>query len=327
MANEEHLAILKQGVLVWNKWREENSNVKPDLSEADLSWAILMGAYLSYVRLRGADLSGADLRGANLNEANLSKADLDMANLSGSDLSGTILSWTNFNNAAVNNASFQGAFLFNTFFCDLDLRQAKGLEAVKHLGPSSIDSHTLVRSRGQIPEAFLRGVGFDDNFISHVPTFFGGSMIQFYSCFISYSSKDEAFAKRIHADLQANNVRCWFAPEDLKIGDKIRPVIDEKIRLHDKLLIVLSKNSVNSRWVENEVESALEKEEKSGKNVLFPVRIDDAVMETDRAWAATIRRQVKVGDFCGWEHNPSYEESFERLLRDLKAEPSAEAGE
>jgi hypothetical protein len=44
--------------------------------------------------------------------------------------------------------------------------------------------------------------------------------IQYYSCFISYSSKDDAFAKRLHADLQNTGVRCWFAPHDLPIGAK-----------------------------------------------------------------------------------------------------------
>ena len=75
--------------------------------------------------------------------------------------------------------------------------------------------------------------------------------IQFHSCFISYSSKDKHFAQRLYVDLQAKGVRCWFAPEDMKIGDEIRVRIDESIRLHDKLLIILSENSVNSTWVED----------------------------------------------------------------------------
>ena len=35
MANEEHLAILKQGVKAWNKWRRENPMIEPDLISAD----------------------------------------------------------------------------------------------------------------------------------------------------------------------------------------------------------------------------------------------------------------------------------------------------
>jgi hypothetical protein len=35
MANQQHLAILKQGVEVWNQWRKEHPEIRPDLSEAD----------------------------------------------------------------------------------------------------------------------------------------------------------------------------------------------------------------------------------------------------------------------------------------------------
>ena len=35
-----------------------------------------------------------------------------------------------------------------------------------------------------------------------------------------------------HADLQSKGVRCWFASEDMKIGDCLRPRLDETIRLY-----------------------------------------------------------------------------------------------
>jgi hypothetical protein len=91
---------------------------------------------------------------------------------------------------------------------------------------------------GRLPEVFLRGCGLPDNWIEYLPSLLN-EPVKFYSCFISYSSKDEEFAKRLHADLQNSGVRCWFAPEDMKIGDKIRPVIDESIRVYDKLLLIL----------------------------------------------------------------------------------------
>ena len=63
--------------------------------------------------------------------------------------------------------------------------------------------------------------------------------IQHYSCFISYSSVDDEFAKRIHADLQNNKVRCWFAPHDLPIGEDILGGIDAGVRLRDKVVLIL----------------------------------------------------------------------------------------
>jgi hypothetical protein len=75
-----------------------------------------------------------------------------------------------------------------------------------------------------------------------------------------FSSKDGDFARCLHDGLQNNGVRCWFAPEDLKIGDKFRGRIDDVIRIHDKLLIILSENSIRSSWVGNALEIALNRE-------------------------------------------------------------------
>jgi hypothetical protein len=210
------------------------------------------------------------------------------------------------------------AIVGNTIFFDVDLSQTKNLEMVRHHAPSGIAIDTIYRSGGNIPEVFLRGCGVTEDFIVFMKSLVG-KPIEFYSCFISYSSKDQEFAERLHADLRGKNVRCWFAPEDLKIGEKLRPAFDEAIRVHDKLMVLLSQNSVGSPWVEKEVETAFEKERRQSRTVLFPIRLDDAVMETDQAWAADIRRGRHIGDFTDWKNHDSYKKAFDRLLRDLKA--------
>jgi hypothetical protein len=106
--------------------------------------------------------------------------------------------------------------------------------------------------------------------------------------------------------------------EDLKIGNKFRQHIDAAIHLQDKLLLLLSEHSIASTWVENEVEAALEKEDREPRGVLFPVRLDDAVMQTSSAWATTLRRTRHIGDFTNWTDPQAYQIAFERLLRDLK---------
>jgi hypothetical protein len=78
-----------------------------------------------------------------------------------------------------------------------------------------------------------------DDIVYRIAVLRCGQAIQFYSCFISYSTKDQEFAKRLHEDLQNKRVRCWFASEDLKIGDPFRQRIDEAIRLHEKLLVLV----------------------------------------------------------------------------------------
>src|SRR5208337_248617 len=125
---------------------------------------------------------------------------------------------------------------------------------------------TIYKSRGKIPDAFLRGCGVPDGFIAYIGSMVGRP-IEFYSCFISYSTHDQEFAKRLHADLQAKGVRCWFAPEEMKAGHKLDEQIDEAIRLHDKLLLILSEHSMSSEWVKTEIANAREREKKEGKHL------------------------------------------------------------
>ncbi len=327
MAKPEHLEILKQGVDAWNRWREGNPTTVPDLSGANLTQVYLGGAHFNRVDLTAAilrqchmsvaELSGTNLTDADLSEAHLTLANFTFANLARANLSGAWLSRVDFSNARVGGASFQRAGVGYAKFGNIDLSQAKHLETIRDAGPSIIGIDTIYLSKGDIPEAFLRGAGVPDDFIVYMWSL-AAHPIEFYSCFISYSSKDDDFARRLHADLQQSNVRCWFAPEDLKIGDKFRTRIDESVRLYDKLMVILTEHSIASLWVEEEVEAAIEKERKSGKTVLFPIRLDDAVMETDQAWAASLRRTRHIGDFRNWKDHDAFKKAFERLLRDLK---------
>jgi uncharacterized protein YjbI with pentapeptide repeats len=354
--------LLLRSVEEWNKAREANPDLKPDLRGADLREADLRGADLDEADLREADLCEADCRdsdfceadlsgaqlimanlrsvnflSANLSEANLTGAELTgahlgKANLSRSDLSytlmsGTMLSDANLTGAALFGAIFRMAFLnkanlseaivSSTTFGHVNLSSTIGLETIRHSGPSTIGIDTFYLSNGNIPEVFLRGCGVPDNFIEYVRSL-TAKPIEYYSCFISYSHKNEEFAQRLHTDLQANNVRCWFAPHDLPIGAKTRPAIDDAIRIHDKLLLILSENSVQSNWVEHEVEHALDLETERGKLVLFPVRLDDAVMDSKTGWASNVKRQRNIGDFTRWKDHDAYQQAFSRLLRDLK---------
>jgi hypothetical protein len=220
--------------------------------------------------------------------------------------------------AVLTDSDLSGVKLVETVFGGTDLSNAHGLNDCKFLGPCTIDLRTISLS-WPLPLSFLRGCGLPEVFIEYIPSFLE-QPIQFYSCFISYSSKDQSFAEHLYAYLQNKGVRCWFAPEDLKIGDRFRDRIDESIRLHDKLLIVLSKNSVASPWVSDEVESAIEREHREVRTVLFPIMIDDAVTESTQGWAASIRRTRHIGDFTRWKEHDSYSRAFDRLLRDLKAE-------
>lgn len=287
------------------------------LYRTDLSRANLSGAHLFRAFLEEADLNGAYAR-----EATFRQASLSYANLSEADLSGALLLFVDLSYANLKGATLNEAKIGSTKFVNVDLSQVLGLNTVKHYGPSSIGIDTIYRSQGQIPETFLRNAGVPNSFLEIVASI-TNHPIEYYTVFISYSSKDEAFAKRLHADLQSNGVRCWFAPENLKIGYKLRPSIDESIRLYDKLLLVLSEHSLTSQWVEQEVETALEKERREQRAALFPICVDGAIIAIEGGWPALIRNTRHIGDFTHWKHQDAYQRAFERLLRDLKAERSA----
>lgn len=313
MANLELLRAVRQGKAAIEKWRNVYPDKTLDLSGVDLSGADLGGAKLGWADLRWANLSRADLRRADIIEA-----DLGGANLSGADLGGAFLSWADLRGADLRDANVDRATLYETILANVDLSAVRGLESLNHQGPSVIDERTL-RQSWPLPEVFLRGCGLSDELIRYLPSLFSQA-IEFYSCFISYSSQDQPFAQRLHNDLQDNGVRNWFAPKDLPIGAKQREFIDESIRVHDKLLLVLSEHSVKSGWVEKEVATAIETHEKTGRSALFPIRLDDAVMQIDTGWPADVRRIWNIGDFRSWKEPAEYQQAFERLLSDLKAE-------
>jgi hypothetical protein len=332
MADEEHVNRPKEGRAKWNRWRQDNPTILPNLSGADLRGADLNHIYLSHANLGDAILIHAILRSANLGGANLSHADLSHADLSAADLSGAILrgailgdanlgganlgyadlEGANLGYADLEGATLIGALLGETIFGDVDLTSVIGLETCIHHRRSVIDHRTLEKSKSKpLPLAFLRGVGLPDNLIEYPPSLFNQA-IQHYSCFISYSSKDDEFAERIHADLQNSGVRCWFAPHDLRIGDKILDAIDAAIRLREKVVLILSEHSINSDWVEDEVTAGFEEERTRGQVVLFPVRLDEAVMNTKEAWAAKLRAR-NIGDFRKWKDHDSYKQSLARV--------------
>jgi hypothetical protein len=251
----------------------------------------LTDADLRYAAIYGANLSMADLRDASLDRCVMDKAKLEFADLRR----------TNFGRARVAGADFQFAGMEDTVFAGVDLSGALGLEGVRHFGPSVIGIETLYQSRGKIPEVFLRGCGVPNEFIAYIGSMVGRP-IEYYSCFISYSSLDQEFAERLHADLQARGVRCWFAPHDIHGGRKIHEQIDEAIRLHDKLLLILSEHSMASEKYD-------------------PVIKEWECFDADRGKdSAREIREYYIPDFSEWARDHgAYQKALGKLVGDLKA--------
>jgi hypothetical protein len=264
----------------------------------------------------------ADLTGADLSDAILSGADLSYSILQNANMTRVALLDMSLVSADLTGADLTDAFLGGTSFGKNDLSMVKGLGTIwRTRGPSYIDVHTLHLSRGQIPESFLRAVGVPEYLIAFLNSI-SYQDESYFSCFISYSSKDHEFAEKLTWDLRRRGVRCWFAPEDMRIGDKIRQSIDEAILKQEKLLLILSRTSIQSDWVEKEVETAFDVERKRKTTILIPVRLDQEIMECNQAWAADIRRTRNIGDFTRWQDSVLYIEAVNRLIRDVRKKES-----
>lgn len=149
---------------------------------------------------------------------------------------------------------------------------------------------------------------------------------QFYSCFISYSHKDEEFARRLHSRLQDAGLRVWYAPKEMKGGRKLHQQIEDGIRAYDKLLLVLSEQSLASEWVATEIRKARKAERNEGRQKLFPIRLmpfDPHVKEWECFDADSGKdlgvelREYFIPDFEHWQDHDAFEEGVARLLKDL----------
>ena len=394
MPNQKHFEIVEQGVDAWNKWRDENPEIEPDLSDVDLSDKRLNNANFGETDLRRSDLSNTDLRGANLvradlraanirkasfnlakmceanlseaylresdlseadlkrayfiradlvrvdlwetdltkadfrwayligtdlKQANLTQADLRWAHLSESNLSQANLIKANIIKTNLHHCNLKNVLMGWTNFGDVDLSLTKELFTAQHFGPSSIGIDTIMRSNGKIPETFLREIGVSENVIQNM-ALLTEEGLSYHNCFISHSGKDLEFAEKLYTDLQNKGVRCWFASEDMKMGDKTWDSIYHYIRMRDKVLLILSEDSISSDWVEDEVNATLAEENKRKKPILFPICVDAAVLDSDQAWAEYINQTRNICDFSNWKDHDAYHQALENLLDDIRCE-------
>jgi uncharacterized protein YjbI with pentapeptide repeats len=178
VSRRANIERLKEGTRRWNAWCAAARARNPDW-RADLRGANLAGLELSYMDFRRAILSGADLRaancsgsnfrsaslrGADLEKASLDRADLRRANLNSANLSHAQL-WsaklesTHFFETRVEGTQLGHARIGNTYFVDVKIDAAVGLESVRHYGSSHLSLGTLLRSGSNLPKSFLRGCG------------------------------------------------------------------------------------------------------------------------------------------------------------------------
>ena len=346
MASSEQKAALEQGTQAWHKWRADHPYYDIDLTNVKIDGVtmnfgpnpsernIFDGINLRKANLEGATLTG-DIRQADFSEANLRgvsarntrflEGKFIGANLREAHLSGAILASCNLIGANLTQTDLTDATVAGyTIFSSNDLRTAKGLETIKFSEPPVLAITTLLLPQEvDVRDTFLKNAGVseaDREYAASLERAREKELILYQSCFISYASANEAFAKKLFSNLQKERIRAWFAPESLKGGDYFQSHIDRAVQTQDRLLLILSKESIASKWVAYETNLALEKERETGKIVLFPIKIDNEISSTEELWARRIKKSRHIEDFTGWKTDAAYNTSLNKLLDHLKPE-------
>jgi hypothetical protein len=372
MANDEQLAVLRRGVETWNKWRADHPDLKVDLRGADLSRMNLNG-----IDFRDARLTRVDLRGASLHEARLARANLSRATLIGTtlnraslketrltetiimdaDLQDTDFTGAYLHRTVLANSNLRGAYLYSAYFSEVHLSKTKftnvafaytslgacdlsaviDLEHCNHHGPSTIGMDTIYKSKGNIPEVFLRGCGLSDveiefaklanpalrneqvnKLLYQIYELRANRAVQISPLFISYSHTDAAFVDQLESHLNQKGIRFWRDVHEATAG-RLEKVVDRAIRLNPTVLLILSEHSLKSDWVEHEVRTARGLEKEMRRDVLCPVALDDSWKNSH--WPQRLMEQVmeyNILDFSAWRDEMKFASTFNKLINGLE---------
>jgi hypothetical protein len=313
-----------EGISEWNAARARGEKI-PDLHQVNLRTCDLRHAVLSKLNLCEADLRGADLRDARLSGSNLVRARLCAADLTRAQLAYSDVCRADLGGAKVARASFVHAAFQHTLIAG-DYSDAIGLDSAIHYGPSNVTLATILGFREDLPERFLVGCGVPPDFIGIVRAYLGIEKKAYHSCFISYSSNDEEFARKLHERLEQSALKVWFAPEDIKWGMKLAEQIASAVEDYDKLLLVISEASLESGWVQTELRKALKAESRGHQRKLFPIRLVELAAINSRECIDTLSgrdlfvelTEYPIPDFSRWQEPGQFETAFTRLLSDLR---------
>jgi hypothetical protein len=311
------------------------------LREANLSRANLTGAYLFQTDLGRANLSGAllypcGLDGADLSGANLTGANLTGAYLADAKLIGAKLSYANLQSCYLGGADLTGAQAAFTLFADCpSLVDARGLDQIEHLGPSSLDLRTLRAGIHRFPDLFLRGVGLAREEMDALRAAYDGPMPP-HSYLLAHGEADGDLARRLRADLLGRGVSLWPCNPDLEAGYLLQIVFSLALQRHDGLLLICSRSSLLQSEIADRVAALLRRERETGTQKLFPLYVDDFLLSAELLrladqkmasgewrddWVRHLREHPGL-DFRRWTDTACYQTQLPSLAAALR-QPAA----
>jgi hypothetical protein len=277
-------------------------------------------------------LSGVDFTTANLKGAVFSGETIVGANFANADLSEAIFVRTHFVRCRFHEAHFSGARFGDTSFSDCpSFDRAKGLEQVEHLGPTTFDPATLRYCMGRLPRVFLLGCGYHKKELLALKALYS-EKAEYSSCFLSYARSDHPFADHLRLALLKQGISCWQDTQDMYGGDHWRGQIHDAISKHDRLVLICSRSSLVRPAVVDEILETIARERQTGKQKLFPLRLDDYVLSDDLTSVAKSKvahgewredwvvyvRSYHIPDFSRWQTPKYFRTEFAKLAVALR---------
>jgi len=294
-------------------------------SGASLTGADLTLAHLRDGDFRSANLTGAALTDADLAHANFERAILTDANLIGAELGGASfrdanLCGANLREAHVDGADFTGARFAFTVLAASDVSRARGLEAVVHDGPSTVGIDAFLLSRGELPDAFLTGIGLSPLTIEYLKAVAAAEegMLVGDAIFLLFADADRTRARRLRAYLRMHRHQSWYWQETRILAGTHNPDLKLRIRFHDRLLVLGSEALSRDPHAGAPIREALAKEATEHRSIVLVARLDDSAPE---GWPAGLGERVGA-DFRGvaWDdpQDAVFRRELERLLTALE---------
>ena len=96
--------------------------------------------------------------------------------------------------------------------------------------------------------------------------------------FINYSQKDRGFVDTLAMQLVLLKHNVWMDRWELKVGDSLTEKVETALTESSAVIVIISKNSVDSRWCRRELNAALVREIEEKRSLILPCRIDDCEM-------------------------------------------------
>ncbi|WP_084251834.1 toll/interleukin-1 receptor domain-containing protein [Bradyrhizobium sp. AT1] len=125
--------------------------------------------------------------------------------------------------------------------------------------------------------------------------------------FISHSSNDKPFVKRLASALASEGFPVWLDSWKLELGDSLTDRIYDGIDSSSMVLLVVSRHAIDSGWVNRELNAALSREEQVGRKFLVPIKIDDC------------QAPLKVADRLYADFSTSFSSPLGRVVRILES--------